>query len=173
LDSIISSPISTTTTLMRRALGYASLVPIPNAKEIAAAIQASSFLAVRDQIVCIDDLERKGDTLKIKDVLGLVSFLKEERRCKVVVILNDGAFEESEKEDFATYFEKTVDTHVQFTPTPTECAQIALPTESKRHVTMRRFCEALQISNIRVVKRIERMVALVEDALPNASEPGC
>lgn len=168
--SIFSNPINAAEGFLRQVLAYAKLAPIPKANEIGDAIRAWSFLAVRDQIVCIDDLERKGDALKIKDVLGLVSFLKEERRCKVVIILNDGAFEEKEKDDFETYFEKTVDTHVEFTPTAAECAQIALPSDSKRHKTMREFCKNLQIANIRVVKRIERMVALVEEALPGTDE---
>ena len=34
------------------------------------------FSTVRDQIVCIDDLERRGSGLAVKDVLGLISFLE-------------------------------------------------------------------------------------------------
>ena len=50
-----------------------------------------SFLTIRDQIVCIDDLERRGQRLAVGGVLGLVSFLREQRACKVVLILNDEA----------------------------------------------------------------------------------
>ena len=149
----------------RRALTYIQIAPIPGAKEIAAVVQSSSFLSVRNQIICLDDLERKSDGLKIKDVLGLVSLLKEDRRCKVAIILNDGAFETAEKEDFERFFEKTIDSHVEFSPTPQECAEIALPDASDLHATMRRCCERLQISNIRVVKRIERLALVLREAL--------
>ncbi|MEP2184737.1 P-loop NTPase fold protein, partial [Roseibium sp.] len=41
------------------------------------------------QIVCIDDIERRGDGLTVKDILGFASYLKEERSCKVIIILNE------------------------------------------------------------------------------------
>jgi hypothetical protein len=138
---------------------------IPGARDIAALVQSLSFFAVRDQVICLDDLERKSDGLKIKDVLGLVSFLKEDRRCKVAVILNDDAFATSEKDDFDRFFEKTIDSHLAFAPTAAECAQIALPGDSPLEVTMRQCCERLEISNIRVVKRIERLAHRLRDAL--------
>jgi hypothetical protein len=52
-------------------------------------VQAAAFASIRDQIVCIDDIERKGKDLRTMDVLGLVSLLPEHRLCKVVLILND------------------------------------------------------------------------------------
>jgi hypothetical protein len=164
LESILANPLEAVGR-WRRLLTQLQIAPLPGAKEIAAAIQSSSFLSVRDQIVCLDDLERKGDALKIKDVLGLVSFLKEDRRCKVAVILNDGAFAEMEKEDFERFFEKTIDSHVDFAPTPQECARIALPGDCQLHATMRTCCEELQICNIRVVKRIERLGLVLGETL--------
>ena len=38
-------------------------------------------------IVCLDDLERKSDKLDMKDILGLINQLKEEK-CKVILISN-------------------------------------------------------------------------------------
>jgi hypothetical protein len=49
------------------------------------------FSLIRDQIVCIDDLERRGKGLDVKDVFGLVSFLREQRNCKVMLLLNSDA----------------------------------------------------------------------------------
>ena len=37
------------------------------------------FLSVKNSVICIDDIERHGDGLKIRDILGLVSFLKEHK----------------------------------------------------------------------------------------------
>ena len=37
------------------------------------------FSSIRDMVICIDDLERRSKDLEIKDVLGLISYLKEER----------------------------------------------------------------------------------------------
>jgi hypothetical protein len=46
------------------------------------------FSLVQNQIVCIDDLDRRSKTLDLRDVLGLISFLREQRGCKVALILN-------------------------------------------------------------------------------------
>ena len=46
-------------------------------------------LIANAQLICIDDLDRKGEKLRVEDVLGLVSFLREERKCKVALLLNE------------------------------------------------------------------------------------
>jgi hypothetical protein len=51
-------------------------------KTLAEMAQSSTFLMVRDQIICIDDIERKGKDLRAIDILGLVSMLAEQRNCK-------------------------------------------------------------------------------------------
>jgi hypothetical protein len=144
---------------------YRSIIPllrsIPWAKDIAAVLEVASFFAVRGQLICLDDLERKGNNLKIKDVLGLVSYLKEQRSCKVVLISNDDAFEGDEKKDFNRFFEKTVDSNVTFDPGPEECADIALREPTALHRALRTHCISLRLSNIRVIRRIERLGRLL------------
>src|SRR5271165_4474529 len=73
---------------------------VPKVSDFAEGIRKLGFLDVHDQIVCIDDLERAGDGLKTKDILGLVSFLKEQRKSKVALLLNDEAFTEEAEADF-------------------------------------------------------------------------
>ena len=163
LESTFQHPVHSTQRFLRRVLSKVAYVP--GAKDAAALVQQLSFLSVRKQLICLDDLERKGDGLKIKEVLGLASFLKEQRSCKIVLILNDGAFEKAEKDDFTQFFEKTVDSHVQFTPTAEECARIALPGATELDARMRDLCVALGISNIRVIRRIERMAHMLQRIL--------
>jgi hypothetical protein len=54
------------------------------------------FMTLKDTLVCFDDIERKGDGLATKDLLGLASLLKEQRNCKIAFILNDGGLSEEE-----------------------------------------------------------------------------
>lgn len=56
------------------------------------------FSLVKNAIVCVDDIERRGSNLNIREVLGLVSNLKERKRCKVILILNDEALEKDKSE---------------------------------------------------------------------------
>jgi len=126
------------------------------------------FSLIRNQIVCIDDLERRGRGLDLKDVFGLISFLREQRACKVVLLLNEEALAE-DKADFDIYFEKVVDARLVFSPTAVEATQIALPRHDSVIELLRRNCEALNISNIRVIKKIERLILQVVPHLKSLS----
>ena len=108
-----------------------------------------SFLTISDQIICFDDLERRGQPLDIGDVLGLVSFLREQRACKVVLILNDEELTGEAKTKFETYLEKVVDVSLVYEPTATKSGSIAL--KGSDPVSRRRaeLCASLGISNIR------------------------
>jgi hypothetical protein len=117
---------------------------------------AVSFLSVRDQIVCFDDLERKGKNLRLVDVLGLASYLRERRNCKVVLLLNDEQLEDETK-DFERHLEKVIDTSLLYDPSATESAAIALSGNSPVLKTTAARCESLGIRNIRVIRRLDRL----------------
>lgn len=131
-------------------------------KGLSPAIQSLSFLWLTETLICIDDLERRGSFLCIKDVLGLVSFLKEQKKCKIVLLLNDG---EDGLEDYAKYREKVIDTELWFAPTSSECVSIALDTEEPDMALLAKFAQKLDIRNIRILKKIERLVMLVRPLL--------
>jgi hypothetical protein len=123
------------------------------------------FSLIQNQIVCVDDLERRSKNLDLKDVLGLISFLREQRGCKVALILNAEQLGDK-KEEFDTLLEKVVEEKVVFAPTSAESLAIALqgkddPITSK----FKAHCEALGIRNIRVVKQIERLVRRIDGVL--------
>ena len=40
-------------------------------------------------IICFDDFERLSNKISLKDVLGFVSQLKEQKKCKIIMILNE------------------------------------------------------------------------------------
>ncbi len=125
------------------------------------------FHSVGEQIICIDDLERAGNGLDVIEVFGLISMLKEQRKCKVVLLLNEEEIADGQKEVFHKQLEKVVDTHLQFDPTPQEAADIAFPdadaTGNKK--LLHDFCVTLGITNIRVLKKIERICARLEGIL--------
>lgn len=127
-------------------------------------IAPAVFFAVRNQIVCIDDIERKGSGLSLGDVLGLCSYLKEHRNCKVALILNDAELKK-EEEEFKTYFEKVIDVPIAFNPTPKECADLVLPIGTPMERRIHRCVIALRITNIRVIKRIQTLTTKVIEAL--------
>lgn len=136
----------------------------PIIKSFSPAIETISFLSLNKTLICIDDLERKGKGLEIKDVLGLVSLLKEQKKCKVVLLLNDG---EEGLGDYEKYREKVIDTELAFAPDPEECAEIAYSEQTPNYSRLRELTASLGIRNIRILKKIERLTTL---ALPLTEE---
>lgn len=143
----------------------------PIVKSFSPAIEAISFLSVNKTLICIDDLERKGNNLEIKDVLGLVSLLKEQKKCKVVLLFNDG---EGGLEDYRKYSEKVIDIELTFAPDPKECAEIAYSEKTPNFSRLRELTTNLGIRNIRILKKIERLailaLPLVEEFEPEISD---
>jgi hypothetical protein len=120
-------------------------------------VQSGAFLMVRNQFICIDDIERKGKDLRAMDILGLASILVEQRNCKVVIILNDEQLD-GEKADFLKYQEKVIDRSLAYSPSPEESIRIALSDNSKFGAILGEYCARLNLSNIRVIKKIEKLV---------------
>jgi hypothetical protein len=72
------------------------------------------FSIVRNQIICIDDLERRSQDLTLKEVFGLISFLREQRACKVALLFNVDSLSEKDRSEFDTLFEKVIDAQLIF-----------------------------------------------------------
>jgi hypothetical protein len=118
------------------------------------------FFSVSDTIICLDDIERRGTSLSFRDVFGLTLTLKEQKNCKVVLILNSEAVIEDadERKAFDIFLEKVVDVRLAFAPSPQECVSIALAPDTPAIRQLAENCVALGISNIRVIRKIERLV---------------
>lgn len=146
----------------RKSLGF--IKSFPYVKNVAPILESLTFLSLKEMIICIDDLERKGLGLSLKDVLGLVSLLKEQKKCKVFLLLNDGT---NDTKDYETYKEKVIDIEFAFKPTSYECAQIAYDGLKDFHVELRDLTSKFDITNIRILKKIER---LIDDVYPLAKD---
>lgn len=144
---------------------WSKLKEMPFLKSAAPAVEAFSFMSVSDYLICIDDLERKGGNLDLKDVLGLVSLLKEKKKCKIVLMLNDKT---QDTKDYEQYKEKIVDIELEFSPTPMESALVAFNNKKTYHSELSEITVSLGIKNIRVLKRIDRSIDLVFHYFENA-----
>lgn len=128
-------------------------------KGLSSAINSLTFLTIKETIICIDDLERRGKNLEIKDVLGLISLLKEQRKCKIVILVNDG---EIGIDDYVKYREKVIDIEIEFAPTSADSASIAFNTNWNAHEATKECSTKLDIKNIRLLKKIERLISEAE-----------
>ena len=123
-----------------------------------AIVDRATFAFVRSQIVCFDDLERSSSSVSVKDVMGLASHLKEERGCKVVIILNDEKLTGEDKDDFTAQFEKVVDTSIVLEPTSDEVIAISFQNEFEGHEYAKEVITNLGLRNIRVISKIIRII---------------
>lgn len=138
---------------------------IPKLKDYASLAVRSFFLTVRNQIICIDDLERVGSGISIKDILGLVSFLKDQRKCKIVLLLNDEELQGQASIDFKSQLEKVSDVEMKFEPTAIEASEIGIDKSTSFYKSFSETCINLGIVNIRVIRKIQRLAKRLEDLL--------
>lgn len=135
-------------------------------------VESISFLAVKNTLICVDDFERKGATLTPKDILGVLSELKERKNCKVVLILNDESFDdEALEKEYKKYKEKVIDIEILFDPLSSECADIALNQDAQETSKLKEHITNLKINNIRIIKKIERLSSMLVSLL-KTFEPG-
>jgi hypothetical protein len=139
------------------------------AAEYTEALERLGFFALKEQLICVDDLERKSDDLSMRDVLGLVSHLKEQKRCKVVILLNAEQLGDNEGE-FRSQLEKVADTNIRFEPTSEEAAEIGVDKANAFSAKLAGNCIKLGIVNIRTIKKAERAALRLQEELRGRDE---
>lgn len=130
-----------------------------------------AFLTVKDSLICFDDFERRSNKLEIKEILGLASFLKEQRNCKIVFISNEGTLSEKDTKEFKSHSEKLVDVEIQFAPTPEEAINYIFEDSNPNYELIKTSCLKLRIKNIRIIQRIKRFIVEINPYLDGIEEP--
>lgn len=126
---------------------------------VAKAYDALAYFTIKNCLICLDDLERRGSGLALRDVLGLVSHLVEQRKCRVVVILNVDAFADGEdRATWNSYREKVFSGEMTYESTPENSVRLAMEdnTHQPWHGRATQLMHQLGVSNIRVAHRIKR-----------------
>jgi hypothetical protein len=122
-------------------------------------IASLEYGLVNDYIICFDDLERKGVSLSIREVMGLADELARRKSCKVVLIFNDNSFsDEKDKFEFEAYREKVVDAELDYGPTHKQNLECSLSPEHPLFIKIEPLIQILDLKNIRVLKKLIRLV---------------
>lgn len=150
------------------------LQSVPLLKRMLPSEESLMFFALKDLVICLDDLERAGKGLDVKDVLGLASSLKEQKNAKVVILLNRA---QQINDDYEKYKEKVVDFEFEYKPRPDQIFDIVFDNSFQFYAYAKQKSESLGIRNIRVLKRCKSLIdsiftdlsvysdALVEDVI--------
>lgn len=142
--------------------GSGIIKELPYGKNVTVGLETLAPHFIRNTIVCLDDFERltKG-TIQTEEVLGLISELKEEKNCKIILIFNEEKL--SDKETYTKYREKVVDIELLYDPTPEEASDIALPSDLPCRASVKKHCFSLGVKNIRVLRKIVGLVEIMHE----------
>ena len=123
-------------------------------------INPSALLTLFDKkdfkniVVCFDDFERLSPSIKLEEVLGFIAELKEQKECKVVMILNEGKLGDN-KETLDKYKEKLIDYEFSYAPRPFESLKILQDKLTAfKEYPLQDYLTKHKINNIRIISRI-------------------
>ena len=154
----------TMTAFERTTRSYSYLIDnLPKIGQLGPLARSIAFRLVEDYLVCIDDVERRSEALSLKDVMGMASLLREQRRCRVLIIMNSNALSDEDRDTYESLREKVFDAEIAFEPSVAESVAIAFPKHCRLYERAAEFATKLKIRNIRVLYRIRRVIDLVAD----------
>lgn len=89
--------------------------------------------------------------------------MKEERKCKVILIFNENKLKEHD-EIYKVYREKVIDSELEYSPSVKECVNIVFCSqEGTMDAILSESCIKLGIRNIRILRKIKSLsVSLLE-----------
>ena len=108
-------------------------------------------MLMQNWLICFDDLERKLPSMDIAEFLGLVSMLRDERGCRIVLILNNEALQGEDKTQFQKYREKVIDAVFTYQPLLRSNLRLVFP---KADIAMaEQIFAGARLNNIRVMQQ--------------------
>ena len=134
-------------------------------------IASLQYRLVRDYIVCFDGLEHRNSSLSVRDVMSLAEELARHKGCKVVLIFNHNSFSDDiDKDEFEACREKIVDALFDFAPSHGENLACIFDASDPIFPKLERLAIALNLKNIRVIKKLKKLIDTFLPALETADE---
>ncbi|MCS6740346.1 KAP family P-loop domain protein [Acinetobacter baumannii] len=120
-------------------------------------IDSLMFAQVKDAIICFDDFERMSNKLDIKDVMGLANYLKLEKNCQIILILDEDKTEAENKNKYGDYKEKLVDETIILNSVEPLIRENTKGIDEKLINLMIDFSEKLEIHNFRFFQKVIKL----------------
>ena len=117
-------------------------------------LESLLFLQVKDAIICFDDFERMSSKLDIHDVMGLANYLKLEKNCQIILILDEEKAEADNKRKYAEYKEKLVDETIIINSVEPLIRENTKDFDEPLIELMIEFSETLGIHNFRFFQKV-------------------
>ncbi|MEO9884931.1 MAG: hypothetical protein ABJR05_12030 [Balneola sp.] len=134
-------------------------INLPFTSPVSIPVEKIAFSGITKTLICFDDLERKSDNLSIKEVFGLANYLKEQRGCKILFIVNDDKL----NPEFDSLKEKSIDRELKLSRKPKDSFKLIYPENKETVITD--SIEKLKINNLRIIKRIHFFLNQLSDVI--------
>ncbi|MFM0649763.1 hypothetical protein PQR14_36070 [Paraburkholderia bryophila] len=153
--------------LWRGLKGMSEALPY-GGKHVVIALETIVTSLINRTLICIDDLERLSSAIRIEDLMGLVSELKEESQCKIVLLFNEEQLGDRAKE-YQKASEKVVDKTLTFITMSEDAIEIGLPpnTPLRNHVAS--CLVKLDICNVRTVQKTAHALRMIYPVIKDYS----
>jgi hypothetical protein len=131
---------------------------------------------IKDFLICFDDIERMNKQMLPSAFLGLVSSLKEQHNCKIILIYNYEKLRSNKplQRAIEEYREKIIDREVSLRPTVEENMAIAWPCQMGRPSSFDHVFKNSTCVNIRVMRKarwaIDYFSRVLGDQWPNIQD---
>lgn len=122
-----------------------------NAKAVLSSLKPSSFEKL---VICLDDFERLSDKISVNELFGFIADLKENKRCRVVMILNEDKILQKNKDDFDIQKEKIIDYELFFKTTLDDIKDIDKRVNPLYKEYLFEFIKKFEVQNIRTINKI-------------------
>lgn len=112
---------------------------------------------LKDRFIVIDDIERKHQNLSIDEILGFIDECVQNHGCRILLILNSDQL--TDQKLWELLREKVIDQELRLDTSPSEAFDIAAKLTATPYATqIKPAVEACQITNIRIMRKIIRVV---------------
>lgn len=146
-----------------RELSVSQLLKIDDAnhKDLIVEIEFNKFLDRK--IICFDDIERKGDELKLLDLFSIIDLAIKEK-CKIILILNFDVLSKETQNKFNLYKEKIIDLEIEFCPNYLELTNIYF--QNLKHIEKKEIAQQLkfiELKNLRVIYKSKLLIDRIRE----------
>ncbi|MCG3678780.1 P-loop NTPase fold protein [Aliarcobacter butzleri] len=123
-----------------------------SAKSILSIIEPKDFANI---VICLDDFERLSEKISVNELFGFISDLKENKKCKVVMILNEEKISQENKENFDIQKEKVIDYELFFKTSISDIKNNIIKNTNPIYENfLFEFIEKSEVQNIRTINKI-------------------
>lgn len=142
---------------------------IPYVNKALGVVSTLEYALVNNYIICFDDLERKGNGLSVKDVMGLIDELAQRKNCKIILVFNEDSLSDgNDKKTFKEYREKIVDLELKYDPVVKDNFDCVFSKGYSGYEYIFNVSNRLNIRNIRILKKIRNVINSFDPLLSDA-----